>query len=620
MRRRPGWRTSASGHEAKQELNEKMTGSSGSSRSDDSRTQAQPSTLSNAPNIRPPIWSCSRDELLSAIPDLVKCTNGISWLTSTAPLILMDDKKNGITLSCARSETVELEMVRDFVLAISDNQLSPAVDDAFAHRINNMCPNTMLDVLNCAPPEVQAIIDANISGTPVVIFVSRAIFCLHWAILIPEECKFICLGFFRVESVWEQATDLPRNIRSASGHFSGQINWRFHCEWAACCDEFLAAQKAGCQPRPWWNLNRSGSLRAWKMKEMIQILLMIPPCAIEFLVGSIHTMHIVGWRCMNSTLVPSQRSSSPLRERVPRMRPFLLRGSALIADKPPAAGYAVSPGQVRDPHQSGVLVYPYNEYPATLFDASVGIWLDGMQTLTYILKDKTTSGRATVKHVFTGNTPSLQMEADVLFEDLQIHVPLRRAVLGTYFSCLVGASTSTQPHMTWENSPECVSRAKTCYSAVDHLELDCTTQSTILALLGSESTITFIPKSGLQVRPACRPGSVLADERIYYEFELTIHNPLEEDDSQPGNLMDVVSESEILSSTKVRIPQAKQSGHSVSIAMVHGDLVLLSGDIFEYSIKRSGRASKRIAVLSWEMEEHGRCYRHIVLRAASIRP
>jgi hypothetical protein len=56
-------------------------------------------------------------------------------------------------------------------------------------------------------------------------------------------------------------------------------------------------------------------------------------------------------------------------------------------------------------------------------EAFVDQWENGMQTFEYTSK---ADPKVVVKHVFTGNTPSLQGEANNLFRDIQVSVPLAK--------------------------------------------------------------------------------------------------------------------------------------------------------------------------------------------------
>jgi len=51
------------------------------------------------------------------------------------------------------------------------------------------------------PPEVQVIIDAYISGTPLIVAASRSMLGARWDASVPEECAYVYLGFFSVGQV-----------------------------------------------------------------------------------------------------------------------------------------------------------------------------------------------------------------------------------------------------------------------------------------------------------------------------------------------------------------------------------------------------------------------------------
>ena len=51
------------------------------------------------------------------------------------------------------------------------------------------------------PPEVQIIIDAYISGTPLNVIASRSVIKTRWGVSVPEECAYVYMGFFMVAEV-----------------------------------------------------------------------------------------------------------------------------------------------------------------------------------------------------------------------------------------------------------------------------------------------------------------------------------------------------------------------------------------------------------------------------------
>lgn len=68
----------------------------------------------------------SKTELVSTLPELSKCTNGISWLQLDIPVLFLDDENTGISVSDVgrRGITMELKLsvfafILDFILAFN---------------------------------------------------------------------------------------------------------------------------------------------------------------------------------------------------------------------------------------------------------------------------------------------------------------------------------------------------------------------------------------------------------------------------------------------------------------------------------------------------------------------
>ena len=41
---------------------------------------------------------------MSALPELAKCTNGVSWVQSEPPILFLEDSNPGVTLSDVRKD------------------------------------------------------------------------------------------------------------------------------------------------------------------------------------------------------------------------------------------------------------------------------------------------------------------------------------------------------------------------------------------------------------------------------------------------------------------------------------------------------------------------------------
>lgn len=79
---------------------------------------------------------------------------------------------------------------------------------------------------------------------------------------------------------------------------------------------------------------------------------------------------------------------------------------------------------MRDPQDRLPVSLPYNTYPLIL-EPEIAKFTGGMRTITYDLRDDMPS-KPYIKHVFTGNFPPLQANANKLLEDIQLGVELIR--------------------------------------------------------------------------------------------------------------------------------------------------------------------------------------------------
>ncbi|KAF5379477.1 hypothetical protein D9615_006653 [Tricholomella constricta] len=124
----------------------------------------------------------------------------------------------------------------------SKNEVEPTLDQCIPCKL---------------PPEIAAVCDAYIAGTPITIITTRAYLAHHWGgrIRVPEECRYVFLGFFKITSVQERRL-VPPHITAGleSDHVAGQVEWRFMCSWIPSGEEAGAhpAMSSACALRPWW--------------------------------------------------------------------------------------------------------------------------------------------------------------------------------------------------------------------------------------------------------------------------------------------------------------------------------------------------------------------------------
>ncbi|GLB41419.1 hypothetical protein LshimejAT787_1000190 [Lyophyllum shimeji] len=535
------------------------------------------------------------------------------------------------------------------------------------------------------PPEVAAICDAYIAGTPVVAIAARAFLAQRWRIAVPEECGCAYLGFFRVTGVQERRVVPDVDVRKTlePGHVAGRVEWRFRCRWVPSGEEVggpeagssdadsspssssASASSDGQSVRPWWSPTPSSPsttntddhayttpryLARRKAHPNYELLLEVPlheafhsplPDFVRASPGDgdgdgdgdIPS----GWWCKTCGRCEARRrrkAKGKGKEKAPPPPPLLPPPDAWVEKKDGEEeeeerdgeeGYAVGLDRLRDPQQTWPLSHPCNTYPADVVEGTVAEWDDGMQAFSYAWQRKTGvegegQGLGRVTHVFTGNAEGLQGQADVLLRDVQIQVPLKRAMGGSspYFSYTLGRSKGA---VSWDDAPECMMFAKDVmcaragvYGEREDVPLDsmsvlawvvagtrkgsaalkATTHPVVLMLLGCEAAITFTPKAGFpEPEPEVAVLPAPAGEGMV-KMEVDDDGDLEMRDEPlplPGGDAAADGGEEEGSGRGGRgrgtEPEKKQK-NAIVVTMVHGDVVVLSGDAFEYSIKRFG--------------------------------
>lgn len=134
------------------------------------------------------------------------------------------------------------------------------------------------------------------------------------------------------------------------------------------------------------------------------------------------------------------------------------------------SGYALPLTCIRTPHETLPVHLPVNTLPFGVDEPTIVTWHDGMMVLRYVLaahppavsalqvdqpppRPWDRAGEVSARHIFTGNAPSLQLEATELLDSIQTGCELvRESIDSPYFS-----HTAVVPETTW---PDCLTRAR----------------------------------------------------------------------------------------------------------------------------------------------------------------
>ncbi|KAG6887728.1 hypothetical protein C0992_010948 [Termitomyces sp. T32_za158] len=301
-------------------------------------------------------------------------------------------------------------------------------------------------------------------------------------------------------------------------------------------------------------------------------------------------------------------------------------------------GYAIELGQLRDPQQSGVLSHPANVFPAHMgVEGERTEWGDGMRAATELLRDvqiRVPLERQMCPYFTyttpTGETAWLQTVAqakEVMCARARVYAE-REVRIGRVEIC------------AWVVS----GRRKVS------TPLDATRNPVVVMLLGCEVEVTIVPRSGFPMRGGDvedvlglklgRPETAAVDVgmRVLEPGESTLEPMVVDEDGEvdmvldgededtervvdletaetaetaetvgPGEslsmpepmivdggsavVLDREREGEIVVAAKK--PGRKHEKQAVVVTLVHGDVLVLSGDVFEYSLKRVGTIRRR---------------------------
>lgn len=298
-------------------------------------------------------------------------------------------------------------------------------------------------------------------------------------------------------------------------------------------------------------------------------------------------------------------------------------------------GYAIELDRMRDPQDNLPLSLPLNELPSRgQVDAKVRVWKDRTKTMVYLFDQRLNEKPVVVQHVFTCNSRVLQKEPSELLRLIQTHVPLRRLTgdgsSNPYFMHSVDAERDRDDtHSSWESAPECLRRARDlmCSNAskyganpkdINILRLDIRAWVTagskrasdllsakqrciVIMCLGCEVIMTISPKSTIawnddQARMSDLDKLIPMDDFYSQEDQLEVQLVQPEDSKgakveteiTPGEPEKSVDPAPPVSTRGSGLKMRKPEKTTLTVSLIHGDIVVLEGDEFEYSIKRTG--------------------------------
>ncbi|THG99799.1 hypothetical protein EW026_g2605 [Hermanssonia centrifuga] len=247
---------------------------------------------------------------------------------------------------------------------------------------------------------------------------------------------------------------------------------------------------------------------------------------------------------------------------------------------------------------------------------------DGMRTFVYTANNPDSP---VIKHIYTCNRPSMQVEPNYLFRDLQLFVHLQwqkaatKLAIGPYFTYLAGfgheGESTPDP---WNKVPVCITRAREFMQNLGRrsgqYEAFTVDQLTVLAwhntgsrkgspfpardtpvailCLGADVEFSLSPRAGfppveVSMQLGQSPRRNLKASKVKYEVKDLADSDDDDDDEEP--LFTRLGHTRSVSNSALVKASAKRKRQSeLLLTLVHGDMLMLSGDEFEWVLKRTG--------------------------------
>ncbi|THH28370.1 hypothetical protein EUX98_g5813 [Antrodiella citrinella] len=254
-------------------------------------------------------------------------------------------------------------------------------------------------------------------------------------------------------------------------------------------------------------------------------------------------------------------------------------------------------------------------------------------------------------HLFTGNEPSLQDEPSKVWMDLQkgdiplkwqsVDMPLAAGPYYTYFirptkptPCsdeTPGLSSPLSNTSVWDDAPACIARARLLLQAIlqDHwagsflvdeitvlawlgvgnrkspTPLPAKTRKVAILCLGADVELTLVPLNGFHSRAPDASTTHVEVQTLptldlpnSVEIDVEGYDPMDEDGDEligAGLLQDAhsISVPSIKPVSVTSMPSKKDD--VLFLTLVHGDLALLEGDDFNWTMRRTGMSMVLIA-------------------------
>ncbi|OCH96270.1 hypothetical protein OBBRIDRAFT_830158 [Obba rivulosa] len=472
------------------------------------------------------------------------------------------------------------------------------------------------------PPEVKALLDCFDCKMLVTLIICETSSLLPFKFPAGRGCAF--LGLFNVTNVGIEETlrDDP-----TTGERTFEAVWHFQFSWVPGGE---VPHPEGKQlTSPWWtgaSCVTPADLNTILVKPFMipQYLLSADLLLQEAFQSSAAEEVSTGWYCVGCGKLNVQRNF-----RFQKCDHCLLGNDSRIP--------AVDADVVRDGYKIAPASYPFDRH-ADGITLSTMTAADGMRVFRYQM-----NGVGVVTHLFTGNVDALLQYPSELFKQFQASVELVSRGLktgvaaGPYYTYFAGSHVEYDPlSMAWSKVPECVANARDlmvsnglAYGTRAVFSID---QLTVLAwtkcgsrrgcivsakdtdvaifCLGADVELSISLKSPTSYSGSTsradpgrngvpdRTASGFEQERVSFieeESDLGVADidirAFDADGGQEGST-NVTSVSAAASSKVRKGEWVTGTSHRKPVSLVttlaHGDMLVFSGDEYEYSLKRTG--------------------------------
>ncbi|KAJ8494791.1 hypothetical protein ONZ45_g13116 [Pleurotus djamor] len=456
------------------------------------------------------------------------------------------------------------------------------------------------------PPDIEALINAYINNEPIVLIIpgNKSPCSNH------HEFPYIFLGFYQSIDFRHQETYRPNPVTNDFGK-SGTVSWRFRLKWSLG-GEYLFGHPCEVVDKPWWrveaynqppqNLPEMAPTPTYRFRRAARLRDggIVPEDAILPDIGMgyncLFPAHLVrmqseldsdetfseGWLCSDCGLLNHRKN----------FRHYICLNPRCETQRN-EPGYVLEIDQVRMPPEAMPLSAP-QQCPMLSEDPFTSS--DGMQVLNY-----SCDAYKFVKHIFTHNSSYLQDDATKLFHDIQRTVMLQyyndscfTSTIGFDFLKLgtpAASPLNPKAYLTVQGLRTLIATSSFNYGFVKlNAELN---DISILAWPspGSERIRRNIDATSDYIFMLCLGNPVMVTLRrqtkvVPPKSSKSSKRPQKRTVPANSNLTEV-DMNLIAMNVDEEEPEPLDPRSDLAVSLVHGDILVLNGQNFELSLKRS---------------------------------